>query len=295
MSMTVLKDKQQVSLCRPFSAATKRRTSNFFCLVSAYENTFNDFSLSDFQSPNWQRVMDDLIYQSGFQNDPTIQYGLAKRLHDSRLPDKAFPYLKQAIKHFQHDKKPEMMLTDIMSLMLAHDMINYAVALGEKAIKHFPNNPVMHNTLGIAAVEARMRKIFDYIKPELNMPKSQIDYLDAKLSFLDNDSARTREILEPYVFKTETCKNSMLGLYLACIGDGTGLHALLPLFKGQVTYNFLLKRRDEWQSNSLRVELGESDTYSSSWRIHEEGVNAAASRGNRLSAGFYAPIGIKPT
>ena len=255
------------------------RRQNFFKLVSAYENQNDDFSLQDFQSQSWRNTMDTMIGQFHLQNDPTVQFGMAKRLYDSGRSVEGWPYLKQAIRYAFHDKKPEILINNIITLMLDNNMEQFAVRLGEKAIKRFPNDEIMHNTLAIAAVNAKMGKIFDWLKPRLKMPVEQLDYLSAKLAFLGGKLQKTKDILFPYIAGANNCKNSMIGLYLACVTDDDGIHALIPLMKTPVTYAFLLERKKEWEENPLRDFAQErTDTYSSSWRIHVEGVNASANR-----------------
>jgi hypothetical protein len=211
-------------------------------------------------------------------------------IHDGR-PAEAVRLLAPRIKDFPDNA---VMHTTLANAYIHDNRPAKAVQLLAPRIKDFPDGAVMHTTLAMCAVEAKMQTIFDAIKPKLDMPQAQIDYLDAKIAYLSNDVQKAKSILKPYIFEQTECNASSLGLYLACIGNDAGIHALLPILKGQYTYNYLTQCRDEWRENPLRDMVADAtDTYSSSWRIHEQGVNAAASRGDRNSASFFAPVGVK--
>ena len=93
--------------------------------------------------------------------------------------------------------------------------------------------------------------------------------------------------------KKDTCPVNILGLYMACIPDEHGLHAILPTIHGNETYDYLIKCRDKWRSNPQRLEM-KSYKYSDTQQLYELGANAASSS-DREKAGMslITPVHVR--
>jgi len=213
-------------------------------------------------------------------NDVGLVYYLAESHTQCEQPASALDLLAPYTCNLARDKHG--------FLTYAYGRALYANGQSQEAIQHlvkalaaYPDNKRIKEQIAICAAQTGQREIFDAVKkyvPRIEL----INYLDAKIAYLNNDPKAAKSLLRPYITdKNEMPLPNILALYLACMHDDDGAVLLGGIGMNTDQVNTTLKLRDEWRDNPLRIELPHLP-FANSTRLFTEGyraVNAQARRG----------------
>lgn len=149
--------------------------------------------------------------------------------------------------------------------------------------------------LGNAYAITKNQKGFDDVKYEVRQGPMR-DYLQAKLHYLNNDSAAALKVVRPHITNAANIAEvhgNILNIFLATVGDESPIFQHLKSSVDETIFVRLIERRDIWRANPLRMELANDPMHSSQMLWELGGVAASRKDATSAGLGMEARVSVK--